>query len=147
MPDPCQTTLGIDLSGDWWCGWQTFRDGKEFIAVQPAHVTQDDNVLQIAAMQRGLSDEDGGYLWRGELRLWDSELLLGWYAASDGAVRSKGTMYFTLHLHGDWATGRWVGMSYDGAIITGWAAMARDEDQPARLIEAVKQTNGSGVAP
>jgi hypothetical protein len=84
---------------------------------------------------------------RGELRLWDNELLLGWYAASDGAVRSKGTMYFALHPHGDKATGRWVGMSYDGAIITGWAAMARDEDQPAYLIETVKQTNGTGVAP
>jgi hypothetical protein len=111
-----------------------------------AHITWDDDLLLIAAKQRGLSDEDGGYLWGGELRLWDNELLLGWYAASDGAVRSKGTMYFALH-HGDKATGRWVGMSYDGPIITGWAAMARDEDQPAYLIETVKQTNGTGVAP
>jgi hypothetical protein len=30
------------------------------------------------------ADEDGGYLWRGEPRLWDNELLMGWY----GAVRS-----------------------------------------------------------
>jgi hypothetical protein len=38
-------------------------------------------------------------------------------------------------------------MSCDDAIVTGWAAMARDEDEPARLIEALKQTKGSGVAP
>jgi len=142
-----KTTHGIDLSGDWWTGWQTFRDGKEFIAVQPAHITQDDDHLQIAAKRRGLSDEDGGYLWRGELRLWDNELLMGWYAATDGAVRSKGTMYFILHPHGGRATGRWVGMSYDDAIVTGWAAMAREEDEPARLIEGLTQTKGSGVAP
>jgi hypothetical protein len=45
-------------------------------------------------------DEDGGYLWRGELRLWDNEILMGWYAANDGSVRSKGTMYFVMHPHG-----------------------------------------------
>ena len=39
-------------------------------------------------------------MWRGELRLWDNEILMGWYAADDGSVRSKGTMYFVLHPHG-----------------------------------------------
>jgi hypothetical protein len=71
-------------------------------------------MLQVAATSRGLSVEDGGYLWRGELRLWDNELLMGWYAANDGAVRSKGTMYFVIHAHGINLLGRWVGMSYDG---------------------------------
>jgi hypothetical protein len=50
----------------------------------------DDDVLQVAATTRGLSDEDGGYLWRGELRLWDNELLIdgkvitGWAAMAHG---------------------------------------------------------------
>src|SRR5262249_24737694 len=35
--------------------------------------------------------------------------------------------------------GRWVGMSYDGAVITGWAAMARPEDAPNQIVKA--QTN------
>jgi hypothetical protein len=120
---------------------------KELIAVQPAHITQDDDLLRIAAKARGLADEDGGYLWRGELRLWDNELLMGWYAASDGAVRSKGTMYFALHPHGGQAQGRWVGMSYDGKVITGWATMGRNGDEPARLIEELKQTNAQGLTP
>ena len=34
------------------------------------------------------------------MRLWDNEVLLGWYAANDGSIRSKGTMYFVLHPHG-----------------------------------------------
>jgi hypothetical protein len=38
---------------------------------------------------------------------------VGWYAASDGSVRSKGTMYFVMHPHGINMTGRWVGLSYD----------------------------------
>jgi hypothetical protein len=45
---------------------------------------------------------------------------MGWYAASGGSVRSKGTMYFVMHPHGIHATGRWVGLSYDGNIVTGW---------------------------
>jgi periplasmic divalent cation tolerance protein len=43
---------------------------------------------------------------------------MGWYAASDGSVRSKGTMYFVMHPHGIHASGRWVGLSYDGNIVT-----------------------------
>lgn len=31
--------------------------------------------------------------WRGELRLWDSETLMGWYRSTDAAVRSKGPIY------------------------------------------------------
>ncbi len=38
---------------------------------------------------------------------------MGWYTADEAAVRSKGTLYFTLHQHGIHLTGRWVGLSYD----------------------------------
>jgi Glyoxalase-like domain len=44
-------------------------------------------------------------------------------------VRSKGTLYLALHQDGTYAWGRWVGMSYDGPIVTGWGAIARTEDQ------------------
>jgi hypothetical protein len=27
---------------------------------------------------------EGGCLWRREMRLWDNEVVLGWYAATDG---------------------------------------------------------------
>jgi hypothetical protein len=39
---------------------------------------------------------------------------MGWYAANDGSIRSKGTMYFALHPHGLHMSGRWVGLGYDG---------------------------------
>ena len=48
---------------------------------------------------------------------------MGWYAADDNTVRSKGTLYFVLHPHGISAR-PWVGLSYDGKIVTGWAAVA-----------------------
>lgn len=104
---------------------------------------QEDNVLHVAATARGLTDEQGGgFLWRGELRLWDNEILMGWYAATDGAVRSKGTMYFVLHPHGMPLLGRWVGLSHDGKIITGWAAVAEHEDELPALVDSLNRSRG-----
>jgi hypothetical protein len=102
-------------------------------------------LIQIEATARGRPVEEGGYLWRGELRLWDNEILMGWYAANDGSVRSKGTMYFVMHPHGIHATGRWVGLSYDGNIVTGWSSMAKTEAEARELVGELKeQEDGSG---
>jgi hypothetical protein len=96
--------------------------------------------LQVATISRGLPVEEGGYHWSGELRLWDNEVLLGWYAANDGSIRSKGTMYFVLHPHGLHMSGRWTGLGYDGRIMTGWAAMGQTQEESeqtmARLISS-----------
>jgi len=67
------------------------------------------------------------------------QLAVGWYAASDGSVRSKGTMYFVMHPHGISATGRWVGLSYDGNIVTGWSSMARTEADARELVGELKE--------
>ena len=100
--------------------------------------------IEVDAVSRGsVTVDEGGYLWRGELRLWDNEILMGWYAAEDGAVRSKGTMYFVLHPHGVDMVGRWVGLSYDGKVITGWGAMARAEGEARSLVERLKE--GSAI--
>jgi hypothetical protein len=64
---------------------------------------------------------------------------MGWYAANDGSVRSKGTMYFVLHPHGISMTGRWVGLSYDGKIVTGWGAMGKSEVDARDLIAQLKE--------
>jgi hypothetical protein len=96
----------------------------------PAHRNRD----------RGLSVEEGGYHWSGEMRLWDNEILMGWYAANDGSIRSKGTMYFVLHPHGLNMSGRWVGLGYDDQIMTGFASMPHSreesEENMARLIQS-----------
>jgi hypothetical protein len=53
-------------------------------------------------------------------------------------------MYFVLSPHGLPALGRWVGLSYDGRIVTGWAAMAADKDKISELISALKDSDGQG---
>jgi hypothetical protein len=36
-------------------------------------------------------------------------------------------------------TGRWVGLSYDGPIITGWGAIARSEDEVLALMDELRE--------
>jgi len=129
----------VDLAGDWWASWQTAKDGEEVITAQEVKIVQRADMLDVRTTTRGIEIEDGGYHWSGELRLWDNEILMGWYAAAEGGVRSKGTMYFVLHPHGVDLRGRWVGLSYDGKIQTGWGAMGKSEDAARALIEELKR--------
>ena len=134
-----ESTRRVVLTGDWWASWQTFKDGQEVLTMQQVRFVQRGDDLRVEATTRGIPVEDGGYLWRGEMRLWDNEILMGWYAADDQAIRSKGTMYLVLHPHGQSMTGRWVGLSYDGALVTGWSAMAKTQEEAERLMHELKQ--------
>jgi transcriptional regulator with XRE-family HTH domain len=130
----------LDLSGTWWAAWQTWKDGQEVINPHVIRMRQRGDVLDVTAETRGTQGlDEGGYLWRGELRVWDNEVLMGWYVATEGAVRSKGTMYFALHQHGQRMTGRWVGLSYDGPIITGWGTIARTEVEVLALMDELRE--------
>jgi transcriptional regulator with XRE-family HTH domain len=124
----------VDLTGDWYSGWQSYKDGRELIAVQAVRLKQQAELIQVETLARGRPVDDGGYHWRGELRLWDNEILMGWYASVDSSVRSKGTLYFVLHPQGRRMIGRWVGLSYDGKVITGWGAMAHSDDETRQLL-------------
>lgn len=119
----------VGLSGEWWAAWQTFKDGEEVHTIQQITIRQRGDLIQIATTDRGnVTLDEGGYTWRGELRLWDNEVLIGWYTADDEAVRSKGSMFFHLHPHGQHMTGRWVGLSHDGPLVTGCASIAKTQD-------------------
>ncbi len=105
-------------------------------------IKQEGDLLQIATVTRGLSVDEGGYHWSGELRLWDNEILMGWYAANDGSIRSKGTMYFVLHPHGLAMFGRWTGLGYDNRVMTGWATMGQSRAESEQAMAELKQSKG-----
>lgn len=134
-----QESQRADLTGDWWASWQTSKEEHEVMTSQQVRVrAQSDTTYELRTITRGIDVSDGGYMWRGELHIWDNEVLMGWYVANEGAVRSKGALYYVLHPHGIHLRGRWVGMSYDGPIQTGWAAMAHTEDEAGKLIDSLK---------
>lgn len=124
----------LDLSGDWWCAWQTSKDDVPRIDTHTLTVHQQGDQLQLDADR---APAEGSYTWHGELRLWDNEALMGWYRSTEGAVRSKGTMYLALHPHGEHAWGRWTGMSYDGLVVTGWGVIARTENLAHKIAQAL----------
>ena len=135
-------THRVSLTGEWWASWQTSRAGTEKVATQQVEMKQEGELLHVATLTRGLSEEEGGYHWSGELRLWDNEILMGWYAANDGSVRSKGTMYFVLHPHGLSMSGRWVGIGYDGRIMSGWASMGKTSQQSEATMTDLVESGG-----
>lgn len=139
-----QITYGLDLSGTWWCAWQTWKDGQPRVDTHPVEVHQRGELLHLDA-ERALPVSEGSYRWTGELRLWDNEALMGWYRSTDAAVRSKGTLYLALHQHGTHAWGRWVGMSYDGAVITGWGALARTDEHVRKVVQELIDSETSHV--
>jgi transcriptional regulator with XRE-family HTH domain len=142
-----QITYDLDLSGTWWCAWQTWKDGVPRIDVHSLEVLQRGDLLQLDA-DRALPVADGSYRWRGELRLWDNEALIGWYRSTDAAVRSKGSLYLALHQHGTYAWGRWVSMSYDGEVVSGWGVMARSSDEADEVAQhLVESGKPSASAP
>jgi hypothetical protein len=119
---------GLDLTGTWTAGWQSYKDGQAVLRFQPVEIARmSSDSFKVTAVERGAEIEAGGYLWTGELRVWDNAYLMGWYAATDSSVRSKGTLYYAVHPHGQTMAGRWVGLSHDGQIITGWASLGRSE--------------------
>jgi hypothetical protein len=105
-------------------------------------IKQEADLLQVATISRGLSVEEGGYHWSGELRLWDNEILMGWYAANEGSIRSKGTMYFVLHPHGLNMSGRWVGLGFDGRIMSGWASMDQTREESEKTMTSLIESEG-----
>jgi transcriptional regulator with XRE-family HTH domain len=135
-------THRVKLSGEWWASWQTFRNGVEKIATQKVEMQQEGELILVSTLTHGLNEKEGGYHWSGELRLWDNEILMGWYASTEGANRDKGTMYFVLHPHGMNMAGRWVGLSNDGKIMTGWGSMAKERDDAEAVIARLNQEQG-----
>jgi hypothetical protein len=140
-----RSTRTLDLSGDWTASWQTWGETGERIDTHSLGITQDGLFLLLDGA-RARPVEDGSYSWTGELRLFDNESLIGWYVATEGAVRSKGSMYFALHPQGLAMAGSWVGQSAAGLVIRGWGAITRHPGLSEPLVDLLRSTDGNLAA-
>ena len=68
--------------------------------------------------------------------------LLGWYAANDGSIRSKGTTYFVPHPHGLNMSGRWARLGFDGRIMSGWASMGQTREESEKAMAGLIESEG-----
>jgi hypothetical protein len=55
---------------------------------------------------------------------------------------SKGTMYFVLHPHGLNMSGRWVGLGYDGRIMTGFGTMGQTQEEAEATMRKLISSEG-----
>jgi transcriptional regulator with XRE-family HTH domain len=136
----------LNLTGRWWAGWQTFNHGEEVLATQPVEMEQHGLTVSIRALERSEENVLGGYVWTGELRIWDNQILMGWYTAIEENIRSRGTLFLVPHTQGGFMEGRWAGMSYVGPIVSGWAAIAHDRDEAASILERLRDRGASAIS-
>lgn len=132
---------GLDLSGDWWYSGQAFGDTGERVDTLELRIEQDGLWLKLAGA-RARPVSEGSYAWTGEMKLYDSEALMGWYVAADGSVRSKGTLYFDLHPHGQMMRGMWTGQSYVAPVVYGWCAVARERWVAEAIVREMSKAKG-----
>ena len=109
-------------------------EAGESVVSHPVQISQHGTAVRLEATRH----DRPGWLWRGELTLWDGRVLTGHYAGADGAPRSKGAMFFLLDPDDDQAEGRRVGLSYDGVIVSGHAALHAS---------AARRTRSSSASP
>src|SRR3954447_26851287 len=74
------------LDGTWWAAWQTFVRSEEIITAQPVALQQLGQTVPIEALEHSTEKTAADYLWRGELRVWENHILMGWYAATEDVV-------------------------------------------------------------
>lgn len=128
----------FDFAGKWTAIWQTQVDGVDRYYHDPVEIEQHQNVLTVKN-ESVAEDMAGGYLWKGELRLYDNHYLLGWYLANQPNVLSKGTFFFVVNRQGDLIEGGWTGCSNDSDLMSGCAVMARTVERADKAITRLRR--------
>jgi len=118
----------IDISGTWYAVWQTTVEGKENINTELLRIKQKGNKIIIDNVEKSPENKLGGYLWRGECKIYDNEHILGSYTPRERNVISKGSLYFLLNRVGNFMVGKWVGCNYDYEFTWGFGVIAKDKD-------------------
>lgn len=126
----------IDLSGDnWYAVWQTTVEGEENINTELVRINQKRDKIVMENVEKSPGNKLGGYLWRGECKLYDNEHIVGHYVPREPNVISKGSMYFLLNRGGNFMVGKWVGCNYDYGFTWGYGVIDKDRDHALQRME------------
>ena len=132
----------IDISGDWYASWQTSVNGQEILATQPISLKQCGREIEAHNLQPSLEHPKGGYLWEAYLQLSQGRYLVGWYFALPKENNSsQGSLFFNYRSQQEIFYGKWVGASYDGDMVTGYAVIGRAQDECRGMVKEMIACN------
>jgi hypothetical protein len=118
----------INLSGTWYAVWQTTVEGRENINTELLQIKQKGDKITMENVEKSPENKLGGYLWRGEFKIYDNEHIVGYYLPRESNVISKGTIYFSLNRGGNFMVGKWVGCNFDYEFTWGFGVIAKEKD-------------------
>lgn len=119
----------IELNGKWWATWQGGF----------GHHDQAD-LHTVDALRAGdtlLLDN----AWRGELRIFSNEVLIGWYRPPGRSTRSRQAVFLWLPASEEYLYGRWTGVAANNSVVSGWCVLARDESTSREVFEKLARDN------
>lgn len=135
----------IDLSGTWHAVWQTTSKGKEVLSVEILKIRQKGKKIIMENVKRSSEHKPGGYLWRGEAKIFDNQHIVGSYHAREKNVISKGSIYFLLSHLGDIMSGKWSGCNFDYDFTWGFGVIAKEKDAALQEIHRLMKTQEMNI--
>lgn len=129
----------INISGDdWFAAWQTSVNKEEIINTERLIITQKGNTVKIKNSEKSPENPIGGYLWKGQSKLYFGRDLMGWYNALKSENNtSKGIMFFCYNSPKKIFIGKWIGSSYDGPLSTGFGVISKDRKKSVDLLKNI----------
>lgn len=115
----------IDFNGRWWATWQS----------GPRHRSEADfhSVDALRVGNRVLLDKG----WRGELEVFGTEVVIGWYRPPGEGIRTRQGIFLWIPAGGDYLYGRWTGVADNNTVTSGWCVLARDEAKSRDVLETL----------
>jgi hypothetical protein len=117
----------VNLTGSWYAAWQTTAKGKEVLNTELLKIKQRGRKLVIENLEVSLENKLGGYLWKGEVRLYNNQYIIGRYLPVDPNVISKGSLFFRLDRVRNYLEGKWVGCNVDYEFTWGFGVIAKEK--------------------
>ncbi|KKQ16241.1 hypothetical protein A3E66_02130 [Candidatus Daviesbacteria bacterium RIFCSPHIGHO2_12_FULL_37_16] len=123
------------VQGEWHALWQTSVEHSENINFEVIDLQWKGEYLYIANRSKSEQNPDGGYLWKAQCSVYDSQYVIGTYVAIEDSVMARGTIYLVIHRSGRHMLGHWMGCNFDSEWAHGLMAMAQERERLAELLE------------
>lgn len=134
----------LKLKGVWYAAWQTTTQGKEVLNSELLRFKQKGSRVLMENVAVSPENRVGGYLWRGQLTVYNNQYMIGHYLARQPYVISKGSLFFKLDRVRNHMIGKWVGCNIDSEFTWGFGVIAKDQNQALTELGTLVSSKGRG---